>query len=68
MLREVDRRIAALGLPTELRRLDGRSILVVYIPAAHPAGAASPRLESFALEDGELLVAGVTQAADAPRR
>lgn len=68
VIREIDRRIAALGLPTELRRLDGRTILVVYIPAAHKAGAASHRLESFALEDGELLVAGVTQAADAPRR
>jgi hypothetical protein len=68
VIREIDRRIAALGLPTELRRLDGRTILVVYNSTTHAAGAASHRLESFAVEDGEVLVAGVTQAADPARR
>jgi hypothetical protein len=68
VIREIDRRIAALGLPTELRRLDGRTILVVYNSTSHAAGAASHRLESFAVEDGEVLVAGVTQAADPARR
>lgn len=68
VVREIDRRLAALGLPTELRRLDGRTALVVYIPPTQAAGAASHRLESLALKDGELLVAGVTQAAATPRR
>jgi hypothetical protein len=68
VIREIDRRIAALGLPTELRRLDGRTILVVYNSTTHAAGAASHRLESFAVEDGEVLVSGVTQAADPARR
>jgi hypothetical protein len=63
---EIARRIDALGMATELRRLDGRTLLVVYIPSTHDAGATSYRLESLALEDGEVLVAGVTRAA-APR-
>lgn len=63
---ELARRIDSLGMATELRRLDGRTLLVVYIPSTHVAGATSHWLESLALEDGELLVAGVTRAA-APR-
>lgn len=68
VVRELGRRIAALGTPTELRRLDGRTVLVVYIPPTHAAGAPSHWLETLTLEDGEMLVAGVTKAADAPRR
>lgn len=63
---EIARRIDALGMATELRRLDGRTVLVVYIPSTHDAGATSYWLESLALEDGEVLVAGVTRSA-APR-
>lgn len=63
---EIARRIESLGMATELRRLDGRTLLVVYIPSTHDAGATSHWLESLALEDGEVLVAGETRAA-APR-
>ena len=60
---EIARRIDALGMATERRRLDGRTVLVVYIPSTHDAGATSYWLESLALEEGEVLVAGVTRAA-----
>jgi hypothetical protein len=60
---EIARRIDSLGMATELRRLDGRTLLVVYIPSTHDAGATSHWLESFALENGEVLVSGVTRAA-----
>lgn len=60
---EIARRIDSLGMATELRRLDGRTFVVVYIPSTHHAGATSHWLESFALENGEVLVAGVTRAA-----
>jgi hypothetical protein len=68
VLRELARRFADLGLPTELRRLDGRTVLVVYISQNAAAGAATHRLESLAVEEGELLLAGTTQAAEATRR
>lgn len=63
---EIARRIDALGMATERRRLDGRTVLVVYIPSTHDAGATSHWLESLALEEGAVLVAGVTRDA-APR-
>jgi hypothetical protein len=63
---EIARRIDALGMATERRRLDGRTVLVVYIPSTHDAGATSHWLESLALEDGAVLVGGVTRDA-APR-
>ena len=63
---EIARRIDALGMATERRRLDGRTVLVVYIPSTHDAGATSHWLESLALEDGAVLVGGVTREA-APR-
>lgn len=63
VIRELARRIDALGMATELRRLDGRTLLVVYIPSTHDAGATSHWLEALALEDGGVVVAGVTRAA-----
>ncbi len=68
VVREIARRIAALGLPTELRRLDGRTVLVVYISSSQQPEALRHRLESLTVEEGELLVAGTTQAAEKPRR
>lgn len=68
VVREIARRIEALGMPTEVRRLDGRMVLVVYIPSTYEAGATSHWLESLALKDGEALVAGVTRVAAAARR
>jgi len=60
VLAELARRIAACGAVTELRRLDGRMVLVVYIPAM--LGGAGPhwRLESLRLDSGEAAVAGST--------
>lgn len=64
---ELARRIQALGLTTELRRLDGRPVIMVYISSSPgAAGGTSHRLESLALAEGTLLVAGVTRGA-APR-
>lgn len=63
ILRELARRIAKLGMVTDLRRLDGRMVLMVYIPSTHDAGATSYWLESLAIGAGELLVAGETRSA-----
>ena len=60
---EIDRCIRALGLPTELRRLDGQTVIVVYTSAGQSARASHRRLEAFAVEQGELLAAGVGVAA-----
>lgn len=68
VVRELARQCTALGLPTELRRLDGRTVLVVYISSAPEPGAASHWLESLSIDGGELLVAGTTKAAEAARR
>ena len=65
VLAELGRRIAASGAVTELRRLDGRMVLVVYIPAM--LGGAGPhwRLESLRIDDGALVVAGSTRTSHA---
>lgn len=62
-LRELARRIESLGMVTDFRRLDGRLVLVVYIPSTYEAGAMSYWLESFSIEEGELLAAGATRRA-----
>lgn len=56
ILRDMGRRLAALGLVTDLRRLDERPLLVVSVPSTYDA--AGGRLESLAITDGELLLAG----------
>jgi hypothetical protein len=56
ILRELSRRISRLGMVTDLRRLDGRLVLMVYIPSTHDAGATSYWLESLAFGAGELLL------------
>lgn len=60
VLAEIGRRIAACGAVTELRRLDGRMVLVVYIPAMLGGGGPQWRLESLRIGDGEAAVAGST--------
>ena len=50
---------------TDLRRLDGRLVLMVYIPSTHDAGATSYWLESLAIGAGELLIAGETRSTSA---
>lgn len=66
ILRDLARRIGRLGMVTDLRTLDGRLVLMVYIPSTHDAGATSYWLESLSIGDGELLMAGETRSrADA---
>jgi hypothetical protein len=60
VLAEIGRRVAACGAVTELRRLDGRMVLVVYIPAMLGGGGPQWRLESLRIGDGEAAVAGST--------
>jgi hypothetical protein len=63
LLRELGRRLARLGLVTEIRPRDGGLKLEVYMPSTHDAGATSTWLESLAVGAGELLVAGQTRSA-----
>ena len=67
LVRDLAGRIAKLGLPTDLRRLDGRLMLVVHVPSSHEAGASSHRVESLSLTEGELLMAGTTRTFAEPR-
>ena len=63
ILRSLARQIAKVGMTPQFRRLDGRSVLVVYIPPTATSGAAASRwLEVVALGHGELLVSGETRA------
>ena len=59
---------AAAGVPTELQRLDGRTVVVVYISAAGDPAGKTHRLDSLAIRDGELLFAGETTVAGDRRR
>jgi hypothetical protein len=63
ILRELARRVESLGMVVDFRRLDGRLVLVVYIPSTYDAGAMSYWLESLVIGDGELLAAGETRRA-----
>jgi hypothetical protein len=67
VLAEIGRRLGRLGGVTSLRRLDGRSVLVVYIPSTHDAQGMGRWLGAWAIADGSLLVAGETRAGAAPR-
>lgn len=62
VLAELGRRLAAAGAVTELRRLDGRTVLVVYIPAIRGGSGPEGRLDSLRIDAGELVVAGTTSA------
>jgi hypothetical protein len=61
ILRWIARRIEPLGAVTEIRRGEGQSLLVVYIPSTHQAGGVSHWLEAVRLADGELAVSGETR-------
>lgn len=52
--------LTAIGLPHELRRLDGRTVIVVYISGAGEAAGKAHRLDALDVRDGELLFAGET--------
>jgi hypothetical protein len=60
ILAEVRRRFEQLGMVTSTRQLDGRSVLVVYIPSTHESGGPSHWLEALSIGDGSLAVAGRT--------
>lgn len=47
-----------LGLSTDVRRLDGRGVLVVSMALSSAPGACRPTLEALALEPGDLLAGG----------
>lgn len=64
VLAEFGRRITACGAVTELRRLDGRTMLVVYIPPMSGGGGPRWRLESLLIDDGEAAVAGSTMTPE----
>ena len=61
MLRHLAGRLSAAGLVTDLRRTQGGLLLVVSPTASSDAAAGNCRLESLAVDAGELLVAGTTQ-------
>lgn len=63
VLRQLSLGLSRAGLVTDLRRIDGRDVLVVSPPANYDADAASWRLETLAFGAGELLVAGTTGRA-----
>jgi hypothetical protein len=60
VLAEMRRRFDRLGMVTSVRQLDGRSVLVVYIPSTHESGGPSHWLESLSIADGSVAVAGRT--------
>lgn len=62
IVRELARRIRRLGMVTDLRMLDGKMMLMVYIPSTHDAGATSYWLEALSIGEGELLMAGETRS------
>ena len=65
ILRELGRRLGRLGLVTELRRLEDRFVLEVYIPSTHEGGGTSHWLESLRIDAGSVAVAGETRRGTA---
>jgi hypothetical protein len=63
ILRHLAERIGTLGMVTDLRMLDGRLVLMVYIPSTHDSGGTSYWLESLSIGAGELLLAGTTRSS-----
>ncbi len=77
LLKQLAERFSASGVSASVVRLDGRNQLVVQTPDGRPGAAgesgmkgARPaiRLDAVRLDDGELLVAGETVAADGATR
>lgn len=52
--------VGSLGLPHDVQRLDGRTVIVVYISRAGEAARRVHRLEALDIRDDELLFAGET--------
>lgn len=61
ILRDLARRINAMGAITDLRQLNGQLHLIVSLPESHDGGANRHTLKSLSIETGELLLAGTTR-------
>lgn len=61
LLHAVAARLQPLGLMAEIRRGDGRSVLVVTLPAGVGPAARRCTIEALAVAPGELLMAGDTK-------
>lgn len=62
ILAEIARGVATLGVDAQVRRLDGRMALVVYIPGSAGRDGPQWRLDSLRIDDGEMIVAGESRA------
>jgi hypothetical protein len=62
VLAELRRCCDQLGMVTSVRRLDDRSLLVVYIPSTRESGGLSHWLETLTLGDGSIAITGQTRA------
>lgn len=60
--------LGAAGLPNELQRLDGRTVIVVYISGAGEAAGKVHRLDALDIRYGELILAGETLAPPESQR
>jgi len=63
----IGRQLRRLGMQTDIRRVDGRMVLAVHLPATHDAGGTSCVVESMSFTDGEWLVTGTNREAGARR-
>jgi len=63
LLHAIAARLEPLGLMAEIRRGDGRSVLVVTLPAGVGPAARRCTIEALAIAPGELLMAGETKEA-----
>jgi hypothetical protein len=61
LLHAIAARLEPLGLMAEIRRGDGRSVLVVTLPAGVGPAARRCTIEALAITPGELLMAGETK-------
>lgn len=66
VLGEIRRRFDRIGMVTAVRRLDGRTVLVVYIPSTHESGGMSHWLESLSIGEGGVACAGHTRMGRPP--
>jgi len=60
LLHDLGRRLTALGLATDLRRLDGRTVLVITIPSGSSTGDPIHALERFSIDAGSVAFSGRT--------
>lgn len=60
VLRDIVRRLSTAGLPTDLRRIDGRQILVISLPAAPDPTALGHTLDRLTIDTGSVVFAGRT--------